>query len=113
MAMFEIMTPENSAEITLNDNGGTGTARDFTGGKLWAGPVAPPARWIIGRGAKAVFYAVYSYAKMNNIPIERVGYSVRYTDEGLKVEDEGTGETAHRKKLYADRQHEHWKREAA
>lgn len=66
--MFEIVTPENSATITLNDN--------LDDAKRYSRVAAPPATWIIGRGAKAVGWAVFSYAKINGIPARDVGYKV-------------------------------------
>lgn len=63
-AMFEVLSPSNSATITMNDNAG----------------VALPAKWIIGRDARAVAYAILSYAKINNIAPSRVGYSVLFDD---------------------------------
>lgn len=59
--MFAIMTPENSAVVTLNDNGG----------------VAPPETILTGRGPNYTHYAIAGYARRHGIPGTRVGYSVR------------------------------------
>jgi hypothetical protein len=59
--MFEIVTPENSQHITLNDNAGR----------------APVEEVIIGKGAKAVGWAVVMYAKRYRISADRVGFAVR------------------------------------
>lgn len=59
--MFEVMSPENSQRITLNDNAGR----------------AAPATWDIGVGVKAIAWAVLSYAKQNGIAPQDVGYSVK------------------------------------
>jgi hypothetical protein len=59
--VFEIMTPENTQEITLNANWG----------------LAPTEVWHIGPGTKAIGYAVLAYAKRHEIDPRNVGYSVR------------------------------------
>jgi len=59
--MFEVMTIENSQQITLNDNQG----------------VKPMECMIIGQGTKAIAWAVIAYSKMYNVCISRVGYSVQ------------------------------------
>jgi hypothetical protein len=60
-AMFEVVTPENSATITLNDNSGRGNAS---------------ARWVIANNPKAVWWAIKCYASQCGIELEHVGYSV-------------------------------------
>lgn len=62
--MFEVLTPANSARITMNDNLGR----------------APPETWIIGREAASVAWALLAYARKHKIRAGQVGYSVVYDD---------------------------------
>lgn len=64
--MFEIVTPENSQMITLNDNAG----------------IAPGEQMIIANDPRAVVWALYGYAKRFGLPARRVGYAVRSVRAG-------------------------------
>jgi hypothetical protein len=67
-AMFEVMSKDNSATITLYDmNPG--------------GACVHPETWIIRRGVKAIARATLSFAKKHGLEPEDVGYSVVYEDE--------------------------------
>lgn len=59
--MFSIVTADNSQHVTLNDNAGQ----------------APSEAWIVANGAKALGWAVFSYARKHGIPMRRVGYASR------------------------------------
>lgn len=71
---FEIMTPDNSAEITLNDN--------LDDAKRHSGAAAPSETWLIGRSPAAIWRAIVSYARKHGISPQQVGYSVKYDHAG-------------------------------
>ena len=66
--MFEIITPENSAKITMNDN--------LNDAKRHSGNPVPPETWIVGRDPRAIAWAVFSYARKHGIAASQVGYSL-------------------------------------
>ena len=57
--MFEVLTDENSATVTLNNNI-TGHSEE-----VWT-----------GRGVKSIAFAVIAFAHRQGITLEDVGYSV-------------------------------------
>jgi hypothetical protein len=59
--MFQIMTADNTAHITLNDNLGR----------------APTEAMLIGNDAQATGWAIFGYAKRHHIPARDVGYALR------------------------------------
>jgi hypothetical protein len=71
---FEVMTPENTAEITLNDN--------LDDAKRHSGAAAPTETWLIGRSPAAIWRAILAYAKKHGITPRQVGYAVKYSDAG-------------------------------